>query len=117
MMTLHPNWYNALSTVVLAANNAMGETAEAYDGEELDERLCAIWEPVAQALLDNQPTDMKREWPELDHQAIAAGDDYVGVTSDTREVVIWGEERLTIVHGPVWRPFVILDRTKELNNV
>jgi hypothetical protein len=110
MPIAHPNWYNAQSSIVTAANAAMAETWQAYEGDELDEKLRAIWEPIAAALLDNQPNDMKREWPELDRQAIEAGDDYVGVTSDTREVVVWGEDRLTVMHGPIWRPFIILDR-------
>ena len=79
-------WYNASQGVVEAANMAMSEAD--------DDTLDTIWRPVAEALLASIPEDFQRDWPELAQLADDAGPDFVGVTSDTRRVVVWGERHL-----------------------
>jgi hypothetical protein len=97
-------WYDAQSTIVEAANLAMGQIAVdgSLDSAEREARIRAVWEPVANALLNARP-DLA-DWPELAQQAEEAGPDYIGVTSDTRQVVVWGAEH------PGWRDIVLLDR-------
>lgn len=104
-------YYNALSGIVTAANDAMDGIARDRsfeDAEEVrSERIRQTWEPVANALLDAEPDFA--DWPELKQQAEQCGGDYVGVTSDTRQVVCWGEE-VAASQGLTYRRFVLLDR-------
>jgi hypothetical protein len=87
-------WFNAQESIVAAANNAMNEMAK--DGDHR-----SVWEPIAQALMESIPEDFERDWPEEFAAAENAGADFVGVTSDTRRPVFWGED-----HG-AYREFIV----------
>ena len=87
--------YDASQGVVEAANAAMDETSDS-------DRCREIWEPIANALLDSVPQHFERDWPDLWGEAKDAGPDFVGVTSDTRRVVVWGRTH------PRYREFAIL---------
>ncbi|TAL80719.1 MAG: hypothetical protein EPN77_19465 [Candidimonas sp.] len=93
-------WYSATAGIVEAANIAMAEIAAGHaDGKE--DKIRAVWEPVANALNNSIPEEFERDWPELYDIAEKVGPDFVGVTSDTRHVVTWGADNGT------YREFVI----------
>lgn len=100
-------WYKAQAGIVETANIAMTEIANGGYDPDLAEKLMKVWQPVAEALLDSEP-DFD-DWPELAEQAKEQDTDYVGITSDTRQVVAWGEEH-HCARDVSWREFVLLPR-------
>jgi hypothetical protein len=101
--------YNAMQTIVEAANIAMAEIADAGQGRRDDsDAFREVWEPVAKALWDSIPEEFARDWPAEFAAADAAGADFIGVTSDTRKVVIWGVDR------GGYRDFLVINNGEKL---
>jgi hypothetical protein len=92
-------WFEVTEGIVEGANIAMAEIAKA-SGDDMEQRIRAIWEPVATALAASIREDFEH-WPERIRLAKELGFDFLGQTSDTGRIVAWGRD-----HGP-WREFQI----------
>ncbi len=90
-------YYEAMEGVVESCNMAMAEIARTR-GKGMEERIRAIWEPVANALAQSVRDDLGPAEVAL---AESLGSDFVGQTSDTGRIVSWGRD------FGVWREFVI----------
>ena len=56
-------------------------------------RFSRIWRGYADAFMLNISVEFERgDWPDLSAIAERLGPDFVGLTSDTRKVVGWGED-------------------------
>ncbi len=89
--------YEATEGVVESANIAMAELARTR-GKNMAERIRAIWEPVASALVQSSSHDLGPDQAAL---VDSLGSDFVGQTSDTGRIVSWGRNFGT------WREFVV----------
>lgn len=87
----------ATSAAIDSVNAEMARIVKNYNVSEIDlhDALRAAWEPLANALLDNALLKVMNSSPEDFEAAFPAVkyiEDFVGVTADTAQAVVWGRD-------------------------